>query len=95
MGACPRIPIVPRVATSPPLGATLLWAGGMLMVMYLVFASLALHSLSADSVPQCFQALGREYLYPRFWVQGRLECMYSVAPEHWLFRSWKDMGPAP
>lgn len=65
--------------------ATLLWAALMLMLAYLLYAGLELYWLSADSTQTCFQEQGRVYFYPRFWVQGRLECMQMIAPDHWLF----------
>ncbi len=68
-----------------PLGATLLWAALMLMLAYLLYAGLELYWLSVDSTRVCFQEQGRIYLYPRFWAQGRLECMQMVEPDNWLF----------
>lgn len=78
--------VVSRAETTVPVGATLAWAVSVLMLIYLFVAGLALYRLSVDSMPECFRELGRAYLYPRFWSQGRLECMQLVAPEHWLFR---------
>jgi len=76
----------PSAPTGPvPLGATLLWAALMLMLAYLLYAGLELYWLSVDSTQVCFQEQGRIYLYPRFWAQGRLECMQMVEPDHWLF----------
>ncbi|RAH38198.1 O-antigen ligase [Halomonas sp. SL1] len=76
----------PRAKAPVPIGATLAWAASVLMIIYLLIAGLALYRLAVDSTPECFRELGRAYLYPRFWSQGRQECMQLVAPEHWLFR---------
>lgn len=72
-----------------PIQATLLWAGMMLMMAYLLHAGMELYWLSLDSRLICMQEIGRAYLYPRFWAQGRLECMQMVAPDHWLFWTWR------
>lgn len=72
-----------------PIQATLVWAAMMLMMAYLLHAGMELYWLSLDSRLICMQEAGRAYLYPRFWAQGRLECMQMVAPDHWLFWSWR------
>jgi hypothetical protein len=69
--------------------ATLLWAVMMLAMAYLLYAAMELYWLSVDSTQTCMQELGRAYLYPRFWAQGRLECMQMVNPDHWLFWNWR------
>ncbi len=73
----------------PPLRATLVWAGLMLVYAYLLYAGLELYWLSVKSSLTCLQELGRATYYPRFWAQGRLECMQIVSPDHWLFWSWR------
>jgi len=80
----PPIPVGPV-----PLRATLIWAALMLLYAYLLYAGLELYWLAEDSTATCFQEQGRAYYYPRFWAQGRLECMQMVAPDHWLFWSWR------
>ena len=84
----PTGPVPPGTSRPIPLRATLLWVALMLIFAYLLFAGLALYWLSADSASTCFQEQGRAYYYPRFWVQGRLECMQLIDPKHWLFRVW-------
>lgn len=74
----------------PPLRATQVWAALMLLYAYLLYAGLELYWLAEDSTATCFQEQGRAYYYPRFWAQGRLECMQMVDPDHWLFWSWRD-----
>ncbi|MEQ5801985.1 O-antigen ligase family protein [Halomonas sp. H10-9-1] len=83
--APPPIPVGPV-----PLRATLIWAALMLLYAYLLYAGLELYWLAEDSTATCFQEQGRAYYYPRFWAQGRLECMQMVDPDHWLFWSWRD-----
>ncbi|WP_192036897.1 O-antigen ligase family protein [Halomonas sp. YLGW01] len=75
----------PECSGPVPIGATLLWACLVLMLAYMLHAGLELYWLSIDSTQTCFEEQGRIYLYPRFWAQGRLECMQMIAPEHWLF----------
>ncbi|MGQ4880016.1 O-antigen ligase family protein [Billgrantia sp. LNSP4103-1] len=82
-------PPMQRPAGPVPIQATLLWAGMMLMMAYLLYAGMELYWLSVDSRTLCMQEAGRPMLYPRFWTQGRLECMQMVAPDHWLFWSWR------
>jgi O-antigen ligase len=82
-------PLPERPVGPVPIQATLLWAGMMLMVAYLLHAGMELYWLSLDSRLICMQEIGRAYLYPRFWAQGRLECMQMVAPDHWLFWTWR------
>ncbi|MGR4068030.1 O-antigen ligase family protein [Billgrantia sp. C5P2] len=65
------------------------WAGVMLVLAYLFYAGLEMYWLSLDSQLLCMQQEGRLHLFPRFWAQGRLECMQMVAPDHWLFWSWR------
>lgn len=89
----PTVRSEPAVAATPPstgLGPTLLWGAGMLMMAYLLFASWELYQLSVASTRLCFEELGRMWYFPRFWAQGRLECMQMVDPDHWLFWSWRD-----
>jgi len=71
-----------------PVRATVLWAALMLLLAYALLAGAELYWLAADSATTCFQSLGRAYYYPRFWPQGRLECMQEIAPNHWLFWRW-------
>lgn len=80
-------PLPPEPSGPAPLRVTLLWAALMLMLAYLLYAGLELYWISEDSAVTCFQELGRAHYYPRFWAQGRLECMQMVAPDHWLFGS--------
>lgn len=68
------------------LKGTLLWAVLMLMLYYQAVAGVALYNLSTASATTCFQEMGRTGYYPRFWPQGRLECMQQLAPEHWLLQ---------
>lgn len=82
-------PLPQRHVGPVPIQATLLWAGMMLMMAYLLHAGMELYWLSLDSRLLCMQEVGRAYLYPRFWAQGRLECMQMVAPDHWLFWTWR------
>ncbi|MCE8038892.1 O-antigen ligase family protein [Halomonas sp. MCCC 1A11062] len=84
-----RQPLPERPVGPVPIQATLLWAGMMLMMAYLLHAGMELYWLSLDSRLICMQEIGRAYLYPRFWAQGRLECMQMVAPDHWLFWTWR------
>ncbi len=82
----------PALATSSgpvPLGAKLLWGFVLACMIYLVVAGWALYELSVASTQVCMQEIGRAYLYPRFWAQGRLECMQMVDPDHWLFWNWR------
>ncbi|MGR2740885.1 O-antigen ligase family protein [Billgrantia sp. Q4P2] len=65
------------------------WGGVMLILAYLLFAGLEMYWLSLDSQLICMQKEGRLHLFPRFWAQGRLECMQMIAPDHWLFWSWR------
>ncbi|MDT8878324.1 O-antigen ligase family protein [Halomonas saccharevitans] len=76
-------------ASQVPLGATLLWAALMLVLAYLLYAGAELYWLAENSTSRCFQELGRAYYYPRFWAQGRLECMQMTTPDHWLFWTWR------
>jgi len=68
------------------LKGTLLWSLMMLMVGYQALAGMSLYELSRDSSTTCFKAMGRSSYYPRFWSQGRLECMRLQAPDHWLLQ---------
>ncbi|WP_152527152.1 O-antigen ligase family protein [Halomonas sp. PBN3] len=68
------------------LKGTLLWSLMMLMLGYQAVAGVSLHALSRDSSATCFEAMGRSSYYPRFWPQGRLECMRLEAPAHWLLQ---------
>ena len=69
-----------------PLKGTILWCTLMLMVYYMAIAGVELYNLSLESTMRCFELTGSFYQYPRFWLQGRLECMQDVAPQHWLFQ---------
>ncbi|WP_111411700.1 O-antigen ligase family protein [Billgrantia lactosivorans] len=82
-------PPIERPIGPVPIQATLVWGGIMLMMAYLLYAGMELYWLSVDSRLLCMQEAGRAYLYPRFWAQGRLECMQMIAPDHWLFWSWR------
>jgi hypothetical protein len=83
----------PSARTAPPRGAAagpvLLWAAGMLVLAYLLFAGWSLYGPSLESTRLCNEAVGRIQYFPRFWVQGRLECMQLLAPDHWLFWNWR------
>ncbi|MEQ6917319.1 O-antigen ligase family protein [Halomonas aquatica] len=84
---------LPSATLSPSQSASarpaLLWAAGMLVMAYLLFAGWSLYGLSVESTRLCNVELGRIRYFPRFWVQGRLECMRMLAPDHWLFWSWR------
>lgn len=82
-------PPISRPVGPVPIQATLLWAGMMLVMAYLLYAGMELYWLSVDSRLLCMQEAGHATLYPRFWTQGRLECMQMIAPDHWLFWSWR------
>ncbi|QOR39103.1 O-antigen ligase family protein [Billgrantia diversa] len=82
-------PPVERLAGPVPIQAKLLWVGIMLMMAYLFYAGMELYWLSMDSRMLCLQEAGHGTLYPRFWTQGRLECIQMIAPDHWLFWSWR------
>ncbi|MDI5921014.1 O-antigen ligase family protein [Halomonas sp. LR5S13] len=83
---------LPSAASTPRqvggVGPVVLWAAGMLVLGYLFFAGWSLYQLSLDSTRPCFQILEETAYFPRFWAQGRLECMQIVAPDHWLFWPW-------
>ncbi|SFT82028.1 O-antigen ligase family protein [Halomonas saccharevitans] len=89
-GFCSASGPLPLESSGPvPLGATLLWVALMLVLAYLLYAGAELYWLAENSTSRCFQELGRAYYYPRFWAQGRLECMQMTTPDHWLFWSWR------
>lgn len=83
------VPVVDNTS-SRGVGPTILWLVMMLALIYLIWAGLELYGLAMESKQRCFEEIGRPYLYPRFWSQGRLECMQMVEPNHWLFSKWSD-----
>lgn len=87
-----EVPAPAQSTASAPrssLAPSLLWGAMMLVMAYLLFAGWALYELSVESTRPCFEVLGRSWYFIRFWAQGRLECMEMVAPDHWLFWSWR------
>lgn len=81
-GALPQ----PSTLDIRPVRATLVWAILMLVFCYQVFAGAALHRLSDAPVSQCVTDGTRLSYYPRFWIQGRVDCMKDIEPDHWLFQ---------
>ncbi|NOG31086.1 hypothetical protein HLB35_03695 [Halomonas sp. TBZ9] len=75
-----------NTSTSQSLKATLFWAILMLLLCYQVFAGAALYRLSDIPVAECVKDGSRLSYYPRFWVQGRIDCMAEAEPDHWLFQ---------
>ncbi len=89
--AVSEISVATGHAPVPSWAPTAFWATGMLVMAYLLFAGWELYWLSVESTRPCFEALGRPWYFPRFWAQGRLECMQMVAPDHWLFWTWREL----
>ncbi|SDJ64804.1 O-antigen ligase family protein [Billgrantia gudaonensis] len=85
------LPPPKKPAGSPPWPVAAKVLGALLVVcmVYLAVAGWELYELSVASTRVCMQEAGRAYLYPRFWAQGRLECMQLIDPDHWLFWNWR------
>lgn len=81
---------LPEMPSGPvPWSAKGLSALLVACMVYLAVAGWELYELSVASTRVCMQEADRAYLYPRFWAQGRLECMQMIDPGHWLFWSWR------